>query len=159
LQREGYGPQPFQELATVLRQSGQEDDAIKVLIAKEDSLRPSGIQKTILRSTIEYGYEPLRVFWWILSFVILGSVIFNWGYCHGVITPTEETACNRFRAGQLPEHYPPFNAVVYALETFFPLVDLRLGKSWLPNPNVQATGNVAFLNYQFGTLLRYYFWL
>jgi hypothetical protein len=31
-----------------------------------------------LNGIIGYGYRPLRALWWIIGFVILGTLLFGW---------------------------------------------------------------------------------
>jgi hypothetical protein len=59
----------------------------------------------------------------------------------------------------LNETYPKFNACIYSLETFVPLVKLGVGDYWIPNAHGGATlrvGKNGLL--KFGSLLRCYFW-
>src|SRR6267143_3251 len=83
----------------------------------------------------DLGYRPLRALWWILAFVIVGTVFFRWGYDARLIAPTEEGAYEQFvKTGKPPPHYPLFSSFVYALENFLPVVDLHQGTYWRPNP-------------------------
>ena len=60
-------------------------------------------------------------------------MMFGWGYRERAITPTDPAAYDGFvKSGDLPRHYPPFNAVIYSLENFLPLVDLHQGTYWRP---------------------------
>ena len=34
--------------------------------------------------------------------------------------------------GELPKHYPKFNALMYSIDMFIPIVDLRQESYWLP---------------------------
>jgi hypothetical protein len=135
-------PQPYRQLAQVLSQDGSEEGAIRVRVAKETAITEYGnltmanrVWRFILRITIGYGYRPLRALWWILLFVMIGAVFFGWGYRSRLITPTEADAYSTFvRTGEPPLHYPSFNAFVYSLENFMPVVDLHQGIYWRPNP-------------------------
>ncbi len=142
-------PQPYRQLAMVLRQDGREEDATRVEIARETALTDYGgmplsqhIWRTILRVTIGYGYRPLRAVWWIFVFVTLGTALFGWGYSAHLITPTDAGAYESFCAdGEPPPHYPPFSSFVYSLENFLPAVDLHQGTYWRPNPRHRRTGD------------------
>jgi hypothetical protein len=84
-------------------------------------------------------------------------VLFGFGYRERAITPTEPEAYDRFiRDGEPPRHYPPFNAIVYSLENFLPVVDLHQGMYWRPNPRHGMGGRMRALS---GTLLRWYLWV
>ena len=133
-QPDGFVPQPYRQLAKVLREAGDDAGARKVLIAMEDSRlkygglsAPQRVASRILRATVGYGYTPLRALWYIAFFVILGSILFGWGYNAHVVTPLETK----------PPiwHVHPFNPFIYSLENFLPLVDLHMAKHWMPNPN------------------------
>jgi hypothetical protein len=160
----GYRPQPYGQLAKVMRARGSDVGAVDVMMAKEDARRGQGglgwgerLWSRVLDVTIGYGYRPMRALWWIFFFVALGSVLFGVGYRERAITPTEPEAYDCFvRDGKPPRHYPPFNAVVYSLENFLPLVDLHQGMYWRPNPRHGKGGRVRALS---GMLLRWYLWV
>jgi hypothetical protein len=132
-----------------------------VLIAQRQAQRQFGnlgrlerIWNLLLQVTIGYGFRPLRALWWILGFVLLGTALFGAGYRMKIITPTEANAYGKFaETGSAPGHYPPFNAFVYSLENFLPVVDLHQGEYWRPNPGLLDSGTVP------ASLLRWYLWL
>ncbi len=150
LQTPGYRPQPFRQLAKVLAEAGREEGATEVRIAKEIALRRYGhltaFQRAwnlMLEVTIGFGYRPLLALWWIAGFVLVGTVLFGWGYHQRIITPTEEAAYREFVAsGEAPPHYPVFNPLIYSLENFLPVVELHQDKYWRPNPRHAARGRV-----------------
>ncbi len=159
-QAPGYRPQPYSQLARVLRDRGSDIGAVDVMIAKNnDRRRNAGLSigervwSWILDVTIGYGYKPLRAVWWIAAFVGVGAILFQWGYQTRAITPIEEGAYQVFvDTGEPPPYYPPFSALVYALDNFLPIVDLHQGNYWRPNPRHGAT-------WASGRLLRWYLWL
>ena len=168
----GYHPQPFRQLATVLRDSGEDAGSTDVLIAKEISKRQyAGLSRAertwnlLLEMTIGYGYRPLRALWWIIGFVALGTLLFGAGYYVRIVAPTEESAYHSFVAsGSVPLHYPPFNAFVYSLENFLPVVELHQGAYWRPNPRHGLGGGPQPAGQSHsetipGSLLRWYLWL
>ena len=172
LEAPGYHPQPFRQLATVLRESGEDAGSTDVLIAKEISKRQyAGLSRTerawnlLLEMTIGYGYRPLRALWWIIGFVALGTLLFGAGYYARIVAPTEESAYHSFlTSGSVPLHYPTFNAFVYSLENFLPVVELHQGSYWRPNPRHGLGGGTqpAGQNHSetiSGSLLRWYLWL
>jgi hypothetical protein len=162
-QPSGYRPQPYGQLARVLRDHDSDVGAVDVMIADENARwRESGLGwgerlwRGMLDATIGYGYRPMRALWWILSFVALGAMMFGWGYRGRAITPTDLAAYDGFvKSGDLPRHYPPFNSVIYSLENFLPLVDLHQGTYWRPNPHHGSGGQQRALS---GRLLRWYLW-
>lgn len=164
-------PEPYHQLAHVLREEGREEGAVQVEIARENALITYGgintaswLWREALRVTIGYGYRPLRALWWILGFVLLGAVLFRWGYGAGLITPTEESAYNTFiESGAPPRHYPPFSSFVYSLENFLPVVDLHQGTYWRPNPHHYPSNRKHIVKWADNTLsarlLRCYLWI
>jgi hypothetical protein len=129
-----FSEQPYEQLAKVLRLSGDEAAAKKVLIARQDDLRTRGnlgrLQKLwnlFLGVTIRHGYEPQRAFYGMLLFVFVGFVVFWAADEHHLMSKDiehEELA---------DEDYPKLNALLYSLDAFLPIVDLRQKGYWLPN--------------------------
>jgi hypothetical protein len=160
-QAPGYRPQPYEELARVLTSDGDTGGATEVMIAQRRAQREFGdlgrldrMWNLLLQITIGYGYRPLRALWWILGFVLLGTALFGAGYRMRFIAPTEADAYGKFaETGSAPGHYPPFNAFVYSLENFLPVVDLHQGEYWWPNSNHRDSGTIP------ASLLRWYLWL
>jgi len=173
LQPPEYHPQPFRQLAKVLGEMGRDDGATQVRIAKELAQRrfgheslPQRAWSLMMQYTIGFGYEPLRALRWIAGFVILGALLFGWGYRMRIITPTEEGAYREFVAsGEAPPHYPLFNPLVYSLENFLPVVELHQDKYWRPNPRQQVSarttrsGEPRDPSSLPSRLLRWYLWL
>ena len=168
-QGSGYFPQPYRQLAKVLRDGGDQSAATEILIAQEEAQRKSGglsrVQrawKYVLKITIGYGYQPLQALWWIIPFVLLGTLLFGWGYRAGVVTPSEGAAHDVFiREGKLTPGYQPFHSFVYSLDTFLPLVQLHQEEYWLPNPETAPPLRIPVLGWKFnlGGFLRFYLWV
>jgi sRNA-binding regulator protein Hfq len=76
--------QPYEQLISVFRQMGLEDNARDIAIAKQRFIRKKlrGISRLwswILDTTISYGYRPEKVIaWFIIPIIILGYFVFNW---------------------------------------------------------------------------------
>lgn len=99
---EDFWPQPYEQLATVLQELGHEEDARKVLIAKEGlqrAARRARIRSPIMRLlwtaadgvlkvTVAYGRQPLLAFAWLLLFWVIGVAIFGFAYSQGGFRPT-----------------------------------------------------------------------
>lgn len=168
LQAQYPDPQPFEELAAVLRNSGKEDDATELLIdeAQED-LDANARSSPRSRKTwalwmwgkvARFGYDPLHTIWFIAAFVLFGWLVFGLGSYAGLIVPTEKDAHDEYvksydskRERRPPVYYQLFNSFFFSLETFLPLVDLFQAKNWLPNPQRQPQGA--------SRLLRCYLWI
>jgi hypothetical protein len=164
-------PQPYRQLALVLRAEGENEGAVRVDIARENELTgyadislPTRLWRLALWATIGYGYRPLRAIWWILAFVLVGAALFRWGYRARLITPTSESAYESFiRTGMPPKYYPPFSSLVYSLENFLPVVDLHQGAFWRPNPHHSHKQSGRIFKWSGenmpAKLLRWYLWL
>jgi hypothetical protein len=175
--QKGYWPQPYEQLAEVLRKGGQDEDARKVLIAKnKDKARLTELKALsekiwyrVLGPMIGYGYRPLNALWGVAAFVALGSFLFGIGYCRGLVTPQSESAYVKRSTGtadggtenrQLSDVYPRFNFLVYSFDTFVPLIDLHQAKYWLPNANRGFNLlSIKGFSLHIGGLLRLYLWI
>jgi hypothetical protein len=147
----GFWPQPYEQLAKVLRESGDESGAKDVLIAKnEDKAARTKLSRSqwlwyrLLGPRIGYGHRPLLAIPLALVLILLGSVFFKEGYSHGLMTPLSESAYTQDKSGiqdpgdasrWISDIYPVFNSLVYSVDVFVPLVDLHQVKYWLPNAN------------------------
>jgi hypothetical protein len=91
-----------------------------------------------LKWTIGHGYRPHRAFGLALAFVIAGALFFSWGIAKGYMVEAKDQ-------GKVPT---TFNAVMYSLDTFLPIVNLRQKDYWV------AKGGTGCAEW-----LRYYYWL
>jgi hypothetical protein len=135
----GFRPQPYQQLAKVLREQGDDEEARKVLIALEDDRRTYGglgllnrWWAWILKCTIGYGYRPMRALWFIGAFVALGFVVFGSAYQAGELVPSDKRAFEDRANQRAMPYYEGFCAVAYAVDAFVPIVDLGQRSKWKP---------------------------
>lgn len=87
----------------------------------------------IFGPVIDYGYRPGNALFVSLFLILLGYLTFRVGKDHQIITPTNEGAYKR--NGELTELYPKFNAFIYSMETFVPLLNLGISDNWIANAN------------------------
>ncbi len=163
-----FTTQPYEQLAAVLRRSGQEEDAREILIAREKDRGRFGqmgrlrkLGHGLLGCLIGYGYRPWRAFWFMLAILLLGWFLFAAGFRSAVITPTKKEAyvlMDGEGGREVSEHYPKFNAVMYSVDMFVPLVDLHQASYWLPNANRGSRLNLKVCSVSTGSLLRSYLW-
>jgi hypothetical protein len=164
--RQFFSPQPYEQLATVLKASGHDEAATEVLIGQQnDRLRYANMHRVkrglnrVLGVFIAHGYRSYRALYWAVGFIGVGTVLFQWGYSHPdqLITPSDvghaATAPAQVSAG-----YPAFNALVYSADVFLPIIDLHQQRYWLPNANRGAEVPLLLLKCREGALLRWYFW-
>jgi hypothetical protein len=99
---------------------------------------PARLWYWVFRLTIGYGIYPRQAVWGLLLLVALGWVIYRPAYFNHLITPTNETAYDKFRTnGKAPDYYQHFYSLVYSAENSFPLVKLGQSDAWTTDPNRQ----------------------
>ena len=153
-----FRPQPYEQLAKVFSHLGMDNEATDILIAKEDDrLRYTGPRplqrfgRYILRYTIAYGYRPWLALIWATGFLIVGALIFQAAYVHGLIVPASAEVLvseGYIKHRALPPDYPPFEGWAYALDTFLPLVSLFMEEYWIPDGSQPL-----------GATVRFYLWI
>jgi hypothetical protein len=79
----GYRPQPYEQLAQFYRSVGHDDEARKVLLAKQRYRRstqaPVGkLWGYILDWSVGYGYRPWLAALWLIALVTAGTIVFSW---------------------------------------------------------------------------------
>jgi hypothetical protein len=132
--------QPYEQLAAVFRQMGLRDDARAVAVAKQRHIRThlrgwSRVGSWIQDATIGYGYYPWRVLFFILPLLLMGALIFGWGFAHGLMVPTiDNPQFALFTAqAQAPSAHLAWDAFAYSLDVFLPIVDLHQESAWAPD--------------------------
>jgi hypothetical protein len=174
--RENYSSQAYEQLASVFRKRGLQEDARKVLIQKNKDYtaysfpslafwRPEWWWYGLFGKLIGYGYRPWRAFVLSLVLILFGWLCFHLGFQSGLVTPTGDKAYVVDVAGiqRISENYPKFSSLVYSLENFVPLLKLGMSDRWTPNPNrgpviqVGPLGPIK-IKTSWGSALRYYLW-
>ncbi|MFN8830493.1 MAG: hypothetical protein ACK50Q_11530 [Labrys sp. (in: a-proteobacteria)] len=88
---EDFWPQPYEQLATVFREMGHDEEARAVLIARERLQRRARreretnpvlrallkVSDVVLAVTVLYGRQPLLAFAWLLLFWLIGVGVFH----------------------------------------------------------------------------------
>lgn len=169
LQKEDpFLPQPYEQLAAVLRDAGNESGAKEVMVQKNldhgasvsRSYEGKGCLEQLERfysrewwwynvvgKWIGYGYRPGRAFLASVAFIIVGWLLFRLGYRSGVIQPADDKAYCKSPEGTyilanrlrtVVETYPKFHSFVYSIESFVPLIRFDQAANWAPNANCGA---------------------
>jgi hypothetical protein len=150
---------------------------LRPLRSRRDAYRegPSGMSvrawltSHLLRATIGYGYAASRTLIGVAFFVAFGWVVFGRAYAGNpcVFAPTDASmtgvppavgACVPGGVGYGPaKGHQTFNAFVYSLDAFLPIIDLHQKTLWLPDPTVRCApkGWLAAC----GEWARAYLWL
>jgi len=164
----GFSPQPYGQLAMVLKEMGHENDARKVRIARIDALRKHGelrlrrptleeLKKHWRKSFVEsllrplwylflscsskYGWAPHRPIILMLVMIGFGTMMFHSAnHAHYMVA----TKMNESASGAHP--LQTFHSFIYSIDTFVPFVDLHQEKYWLPNA-AKGWGGVLFCTY------------
>jgi hypothetical protein len=127
----GYNSQPYEQLAAYYRRLGNEVDARRVLLAKEQMRHRSiGIVGRIigwfLDILVGYGYRPGRAFFWFLALWSL-SVIY---FAHNPPMPVN------------PASHPSFNPFVYAASVVTPVMTFGQSNTWYNNGIAQVVAAI-----------------
>jgi len=151
-----FRSQPYLQLARIFTAIGREDDARAVLIEKErQERRDAPVWSWFLRSTIGYGYAPMRAAYWSGTIILLGWLIFWYAYRLKLMVPSDRDGYESMaRDGDLPAYYRGFNSLVYSFETLVPLVDLHQGRYWSPASLRKGEGDRR--RRVFASFLRWY---
>jgi hypothetical protein len=155
LDRQGvFKPQPYRQLAKVLRERGDDGGAKQVLFELESRARAEDRKRLVhspvrwlIRSsadvisdaTVGYGIYPGRAMWYLCGLTALGWIVHRRAQRVGAMAPTDKDAYAEFLKSQTPVHYEPFNPLIYSLENCVPLVKLGQDERWQPDPNPQRS--------------------
>ena len=116
-----YLAQPYEQLAAYYRRLGHDEEARRVLLAKQRRRRSTlgPIGKTtgyLLDGIVGYGYRPGRAFAWLVALLVAGSVYFTYN-----------------RPAPLdPAQHPHYQPVLYTADQLIPLVNLSQANVWAP---------------------------
>ncbi|MFF9122039.1 oxidoreductase [Streptomyces sp. NPDC014889] len=114
-----YNPEPYERLAAVLREAGEDVDAREVLLAKQRRRRETlplaaKLVGHVQDWTVAYGYRPGRAAVWMAVLWAAGSLAFA-------------------RLGPPPADpggHPEWNPALFALDLLVPVVDLGQADQW-----------------------------
>lgn len=153
-QADGGGclPQPYEQMARVLRAEGNRDAADEIAIAKHVHWRNDYtgrwaplrrfLEYIFLDVPIRYGHKPLNAL--VCAFIIcaLASGAFWAAESAGVMTPvgTDTVVLAQTVPGAkpklirvIPPGHPRFQPVAYVLDVFVPVLDLDQQTRWSPD--------------------------
>jgi hypothetical protein len=118
--RDGYRPQPYEQLAALYRRQGADGDARRVLLEKQRRrARELGLMTRavgrLLEWTVGYGYRPWRAALWLLVMLAAGTAVFTtW-------PPEPSGPAER-----------QFDAWVYTLDLLVPIVGFGQRDAFVP---------------------------
>lgn len=116
-----YRPHPYEQLAAYYRRLGHDDDARRVLLAKErrrrDTLPPvARISGYLLDGLVGYGYRSWLAGVWLAVLVLLGTAVFSSARPEAID----------------PTHRPHFTALVYTVDLLIPIGAFGLRTAYDP---------------------------
>ena len=117
----GYSPQPYEQLAGYYRRLGHDDQARRVLLAKQRQRRrqhPWWVRwwGWLQDGLVGYGYKPGRALLLLAGAFVAGWLVFS---CH-------------HPAPVGPGPHPAFNAALYTLDVLIPAPTLGQASDWDP---------------------------
>jgi hypothetical protein len=130
-------PQPWMQLANLLKEKGQESDARRAIFAFRcaQAEASSNLVRCFRRFTADLEREPLAVWKLALPLLIIGTALFWFAGSKGAIAPTNKDAYDAWASGgQDRSAQPLFNPLVYTVENELPLVRLGQDDKWAPDP-------------------------
>jgi len=143
-----FTPQPYRQLAQVMRNAGVDRAARRVLFTMEDRLWkeegnfPVGWVRWPLGLVVGFGYYPLRALVGLLILVLLGWGVFAGANAAGALAPKDQKAYDYFVAnGHAPAYYEPLSPLAFSIENSLPLVKLGQIDYWQPNPQALERGS------------------
>jgi len=172
-----FTPQPYRQLAKVLRESGDDRGARRILYEMEklrrteqsriwrDRLHNEKLTRRsrmaawtryglargwgkVLKATIGYCFRLQRTLYWLIGLTVLGTLLFGLGYLGGSMAPTERDAYACFeKQGWPPRHYQAFNPFIYALENSVPVLKLGQDSAWAPDPGPREQERAGAVNF------------
>jgi hypothetical protein len=110
LEKEQYSPQPYVQLAAVLRDAGRPDAADDILYAgkrreQREAAWPQRVWLTALDWSVGYGYHVERALFWVMAFILAGVVVLR-------------------VSGEGRRHSMPFG-LAYSFDLLLPIIRLR----------------------------------
>ena len=156
-----FHPQPYRQLAKVLRANGDDAGAVSVLIAEQDARFQNlhlirRIWAAFLKTTVGYGHEPLLTIIWAAIVVLFGWLMVTIGERAGVMRLTWPETSPPPVGEPTAQLYP----LLYSLDVFLPFVNLHQEHYWWPDAG--ARGESTIFGYRLnvrGSLVLYYLWL
>lgn len=140
--RDGYLPQPYEQLAAVYRRAGDDQAARRIQLAKyRRHDRVTGWRRWHVKlwnlvqdGVIGYGYAPMRALAWLVGLFVLGVLLFRYG-----ATPYSVASGHR--------SFTLSNSVGYTLDLLLPASALQERQVWQSSSGlgeVAASGLVVF---------------
>jgi hypothetical protein len=114
-----FAPGPYEQLAAVYQQGGEEELAQKVQLEKQrrrysELGRAGRVWGVVQRFTVGYGYRPWLAICWLGVFWLFGALWFHW---HPMVKLNQDED-------------PVWNAWLLALDLLIPIIDFGHDGKW-----------------------------
>ncbi|MBO8192740.1 oxidoreductase [Streptomyces oryzae] len=121
-----YAPEPYEQLAAMYRNSGEDTNARLVLLAKQRRRRetlplPGKLWGVLQDWTVAYGYRPGQAALWMALLWLTGALLFQ---AHRPPALKGDEA-------------PHWNAALYALDLLLPVISFGQDTAWDPGGSYQ----------------------
>ncbi|MFD9894938.1 oxidoreductase [Amycolatopsis sp. NPDC059027] len=143
----GYRPGPYDQLAAMLRASGNEEHASTVALRKQQfryealargfKVFGPGVRlwSWLQRSMVGYGYRPVRALGWLLALLVLGSLWFGFGTDSCVNEHSSDPTTQVLAKGPRcvvnnQDTGIQWNPVIYTADLLVPIVDFGNKSRW-----------------------------
>jgi hypothetical protein len=126
----GYSPQIYDQLAAVYRRTGHDEDARRILIAKQRRRFAQGnvmskLGGFLLDVTVGYGYRTWLAAVWLVGLLALGTYLFGYVYASD-LAPVSKTTTSS-----------PFQPFLYTLDLLLPVASLHQRDGWVAHGAAQ----------------------
>jgi hypothetical protein len=143
-QRDGYSPGPYDQLAAMLRTSGNEEHADTVLIEKQrrryaalaSGFRVLGVPVVcwswLQRRMVGYGYRPSRALAWLALLLVIGTLWFGLYPTHCALVSGDPPDFSGYRFCPLTnqDDHLVWNPFLFTLDLLIPIVDFGNKNRW-----------------------------
>lgn len=142
-------PQPWMQLAALLRTKGDEDGA-KRIIFQLRCAQAKPANKAMRAWKIVFArlqQQPLWVLAPIALITSLATCLFWFASTRGAMAPTSKEPYAAWSSGsRMDAAYPRFNPFIYSLENDLPLVKFGLDDKWAPDQSYKPKDSIVSYN-------------
>jgi hypothetical protein len=136
-----FAAQPYEKLASVYQQGGQDKEARIIALARRRDIRQYGdlapyrkALNWLLDKTIQYGYKTWRAVL-ALALVYVAALVIFWIAQHhaNLMVPVMNTSAPMPTALHCTSSYPCFYPAGYAIDVVIPIINVHQAGYWGPN--------------------------
>jgi hypothetical protein len=136
----GFSAQPYQQLARIYREAGQETEARKVLITQQRDLRRRGhlppfayAWNAFVGATIGHGYRAWRAALILPVLYVISVGLVHVTADHDQFNAVRAQAGQTVSATQCRSDYPCLSSWAYPVDEVVPIINFHQGDYWQPD--------------------------